>query len=389
VSRVLRLRALVPAALAAALAWKWSRTPTPSPEEDQGEGLAREEWSFTTADGVTLRGKRYAVPGAVPVLLVHGFEGNGNEFDLPRPGRNLAVFLAREGFDVWIANFRGNGRAPAVSDSGGWRHSIDHLAAYDADALVRGVTEATGRKPVWVGHSMGGMVLFGYLQGASFQDGCFAADEGLARERNGLIAAGVAIGSPPAFYWEQGGFFGLLSNSPVSRAALRLLMAVLRLLEKRGGRISLGVPVGRWAERHPKAAAALALSPAGILLYNWRNVEADAAVSLLRWAGDDVSASMARQLIFGIVNHDYLSYDRRYDYTANMGRITVPMLFVTGTEDFASFQCIRRYGYERVFSPRKDFICFPGYGHTDLVMGKGVEEKVYPAISAWLKETVP
>ncbi len=364
----------------------------PAPEEEQGTGLPREIWEISTADGVVLRGKRYVADGGRPVILAHGFEGNGNEFDLPRPGRNLAVFLARGGFDVWIANFRGNGRGSSVSDSGGWGHSIDHLAAYDADALVRGVSEATGRKPAWIGHSMGGMVLFCYLQGATFEEsrghGVFRADAGLAAERNSMVAAGVAVGSPPAFHWEKGGFFGFLSNSAVAKAGLRGMMAGLRLMERRGKRVSLGVPVGRWAQRHPRGAAMVALSPAGILLYNWRNVEADAAVSLLRWAGDDVSPAMARQLVFGLINGDYLSHDRSYNYTDGMERITVPMLFVTGTEDFASHECIRRYGYERVSSTRKDFICFPGYGHTDLVMGKGVEEKVYPAISAWLDQNV-
>lgn len=365
----------------------------PSLEEEQGKDLGKERWELVTADGLTLRGKRYPAEGSLPVILAHGFEGNGNEFDLPRPGRNLAVYLAREGFDVWVANFRGNGRGGTVSDNGGWRHSIDHLAAYDADALVRGVREATGRRPAWIGHSMGGMVLYCYLQGASFGEGpgsgTFRADPRLAEERNSLIAAGVAIGSPPAFYWEGGGFFGFLSNSAAARAVMRGMLKGLNILEKKGRKVSLGVPVGRWAEKHPRGAAMLALSPAGILLYNWRNVEADAAVSLLRWAGDDVSPAMARQLISGLIDRDYLSHDRNYDYTANMGRITAPMLFVTGTEDFASYECIKRYGYERVSSTRKDFLCFDGYGHTDLVMGKSVEEKVYPAISSWLKNDVP
>ncbi len=69
-----------------------------------------------------------------------------------------------------------------------------------------------------------------------------------------------------------------------------------------------------------------------------------------------------------------------------MRRVTAPMLFVTGTEDFADAACIREYGYERVGSERKDFQCFPGFGHTDLIMGKAVDEKVYPAIVAWLDE---
>ena len=218
-----RKRLLLPAALltapAAWLAYRLASTPRPSPEDaGLAEGLVREEWSFTTSDGVALRGGRYAIPGAQPVVLAHGFDGNGSEFDLPRRGRNLAVHLARAGYDVWMANFRGNGRGDSVSDSGGWGHAIDHLAAFDAPALIEGVTRVTGRKPAWLGHSMGGMVLYCYLQGASFhRDGtgqAFTADEGLARERNESIACGVAIGSPPAFYWEGEDFFGVSPAIP-------------------------------------------------------------------------------------------------------------------------------------------------------------------------------
>ena len=290
---------------------------TPPLPEDGGlaEGLVREEWGFTTADGVTLRGTRYAVPGAQPVILAHGFGGNGSEFDLPRAGRNLAVCLARAGYDVWISSFRGNRRGGTVSDSGGWGHAIDHLGAYDAPSLIEGVTRVTGRKPAWLGHSMGGMVLFEYLQGASFRDvgggTVFHADEELARERNRGIAAGVAIGSPPAFYWEGDGLLGRLSGHPVHRTLLRGLMSALRPLEGRGCSLPPGRSPVRLAGSRPRLAAAVAFSPLGILLYNRRNIEAGAGASLIKWAGDDISP-MARQLIYGIVNHDYLSYDRGY-----------------------------------------------------------------------------
>jgi pimeloyl-ACP methyl ester carboxylesterase len=395
VNRAQKAALLSPAALAAGaaawLAYRLARTPRPSPE-DAGldEGLDKEEWGFTTADGITLRGARYAVPGAQPVILAHGFGGNGNEFDLPRAGRNLAVHLARAGYDVWMSSFRGNGRGDTVSDSGGWGHSIDHLGAYDAPALIEGVTRATGRRPAWLGHSMGGMVLFEYLQGATFREAggetAFHADEGLARERNLSIAAGVAIGSPPAFYWEGDDFFGRLSSSPAYRAVLKGLMSALRPLEGRGSSLPLGIPVSRLAGRSPRLAAAIALSPLGVLLYNRGNIEAGVGASLIERAGDDVSPAMARQLIHGIVNHDYLSRDRGYSYTANMHRITAPMLFISGTEDFASAACIGEHGYERVASERKEFKCFPGFGHTDLIMGKAVDELVYPAIVAWLDE---
>jgi alpha-beta hydrolase superfamily lysophospholipase len=71
-----------------------------------------------------------------------------------------------------------------------------------------------------------------------------------------------------------------------------------------------------------------------------------------------------------------------------MERITAPMLFITGDRDFVNADRVRSSGYEGVSSAVKEFICFAGYGHTDLVMGKRVQSEVYPVIADWL-ESIP
>lgn len=267
------------------------------------------------------------------------------------------------------------------------------MAAYDVTALIEGVTLRTGRRPVWLGHSMGGMVLYMYLQGATFKeiDGerIFAADPDLARERNQNIAAGIAIGSPPAFYWDKGGFFGMLSHSGVMRTALKALHNLTGGLHEISPHLRMGTPMARMAWSFPRLTAVFVnLTPTGWVLYNWDNVEPDVAISLLRWGGDDVSSRMAQQGLYAIIHTDLRSYDRSHSYTENMHRITAPFFFVTGSEDAANPDTIKRYGYERISSREKEYVNFPVYGHTDLVMGKGVEETVYPAIIDWLRGVV-
>lgn len=103
-------------ALAAAAAWvglEVAKIPRPSDEDmDYDQGLALEEWDLVTEDGAVLRGKRYVNEGAQPVILAHGFLGNGYEFDLPRRDRNLAVHLARKGYDVWVSSLGDAGGSP-------------------------------------------------------------------------------------------------------------------------------------------------------------------------------------------------------------------------------------------------------------------------------------
>jgi pimeloyl-ACP methyl ester carboxylesterase len=384
-------------ALAAAAAWlglEVAKIPRPSDEDmDYDQGLAIEEWDFVTEDGAVLRGKRYVNEGGQPAILAHGFLGNGYEFDLPRRDRNLAVHLAHKGYDVWVSSFRGCGREPNICEAAGWEHAMDHLAAYDAAALIEGVTLRTGRRPVWLGHSMGGIVLYMYLQGATFKEisgkRVFSADPDLARERNKNIAAGIAIGSPPAFYWDRGGFFGMLSHSSMMRAALKALHNLAGGLHARSPHLRMGTPMARMAWTFPRLAAVFVNhTPTGWVLYNWDNVEPEVAISLLRWGGDDVSSRMAQQGLHAIIHTELRSYDRSHSYTENMHRITAPFFFMTGSKDAANPDTIKRYGYECVSSQEKKFANLPYFGHTDLVMGKDVQQKVYPVITDWLKEVM-
>ena len=366
------------------------RTPEPGADQEVAADLSVERHVFTTDDGVELAVKRYANPRGTPVLFCHGFDGNGFEFDLPRQGKNMAVYLARRGYDVWISSFRGCGVEPFISRCD-WQHSIDTLAVMDAPALVEGVTGVTGKRPFWIGHSMGGMVLYMYLQGVRFEgEHRVVSDPELVERRNRSLAGGIAIASPPAFWWPRFHPFHIATESSIGRGILGLAILQMRARGKLFPHVRVGKGLKALVFNRPRAIKALSRSPLGILLYCRRNTDSETTTSLVKWAGDDVSARMFIQLMDGIWNLNFRQYfpltyrEEPYDYTMNMHLITLPMLFITGEKDFASYQAIRRYGYDRISSAKKDFMTFPGYGHTDLVMGKTVEQEVYPVVADWI-----
>lgn len=102
---------------------------------------------LTRADG--------QAPG-VPVVLVHGSFSNRRFWYSPRaigPG----AYLARLGFDVWIAEMRGHGLSPRNQD---YRNNcVESYVAEDLPAIADFVIEMSGQTPHWVGHSLGGSVL--------------------------------------------------------------------------------------------------------------------------------------------------------------------------------------------------------------------------------------
>ncbi len=361
----------------------------PKEESDLAAGLETRLETFQTLDGAVLRLKRYAREGGQPVILAHGFTGNGLEFDLPHRRQNLALFLAENGYDVWVSSFRGCGRDPYRCEAPHWRHSVDHLAALDADAIVRGVREATGKKPLWIGHSMGGMVLYMYLQGVVMEagsDGGFRADEEIAAERNRSLLGGIAIGSPPGLHQGGGDWIASLSRLPAFRAEIRTLIRYLERVDRSSPCIDFG-RLGVLCEKNPRLGKLLAMrGPVARALYNVRNVDPDVGYSLLKWASDKVTARMTIQIVRLGLDPDFRSYDGSWNYTAGMERITAPLFFVTGTRDFAGAENLRLHGYQAVSSTVRDYSCYPEYGHTDLVMGKRVREEVYPDILGWMRK---
>ncbi|RJP27645.1 MAG: alpha/beta fold hydrolase [Actinobacteria bacterium] len=388
--RLVKCSVLAASSLGALALWRLRGSPLPREDLPLLDSRENRVESFTTEDGIALKLKRYVNEGAQPILFAHGFFGNGLEFDLPHREHNLALYLAEQGYDVWISSFRGCGKEPYRCDTGDWRHSVDHLAALDAPALVKGVSEATGRKPIWIGHSMGGIVLYMYLLGAKLvgDDGGFrvSTDPELARERNTSLLGAVTIGSPPGLHCGGGDWIAKLERLPFYAAATPFIMRYLASL----GRINPRIAMSRLRDlvtRFPRLGRVLAKrGPIAMFLYNPDNVDADVGYSLLKSAADNVTTSMAAQIVALAADPDLKDYNGECNYTVDMHTITAPIFFITGTVDFVGADNVREYGYEQVASDPKRFKNYQDYGHTDLVMGKRVYEEVYPEILAWVEE---
>lgn len=108
-------------------------------------------------------------PGArgVPVILLHGSFSNRRFWYSPK-GIGLGPWLARCGFDVWIAEMRGHGLSPRNQHYAS--NTVADYAQYDLPVIGAFVAEVSAQTPHWVGHSLGGITLAaalggGYLQG--------------------------------------------------------------------------------------------------------------------------------------------------------------------------------------------------------------------------------
>lgn len=139
-------------------------------------GYKCQEFQVTTKDGYILSVQR--IPegrlenggGAKkqPVIVQHGVLVDGMTWLLNSPNQNLPLILADNGYDVWIANTRGtrfSRRHTSLSPASRkfWDWSWDELVTYDLPAVFDHVTQQTGQKTHYVGHSLGTLIVLASL----------------------------------------------------------------------------------------------------------------------------------------------------------------------------------------------------------------------------------
>eukprot|EP00727_Mastigamoeba_balamuthi_P010962 m51a1_g6489 putative lipase 1 precursor (224) ;mRNA; r:151701-158817 len=129
-------------------------------------GFRAEEHDVTTSDGYIL--KLFRIPcsrngkcGGPPVLVVHALVCSADEFLLDGAEQSLGYVLADAGFDVWLANKRGNTYSKrhtrlSTSSTEFWDYSWDEVGLIDIPEQIDYILAQTGYKTLgYVGHSEG------------------------------------------------------------------------------------------------------------------------------------------------------------------------------------------------------------------------------------------
>jgi pimeloyl-ACP methyl ester carboxylesterase len=347
-----------------------------------------------TVDEVTLRGKRYERKGATPVILMAGFAGNGFNYDIAFEDCNMALYLYRAGYDVWVANFRGTGREPFKSDRKDSPHPIEDLAVYDAPALASEVAARTGKKPVLVGHSLGGVICYGFLQGVKYSQGeggpFLEPDEALSAQRNEQVAAVVSVAGPTCFKWPFASRNYWLLGSPPVRALFKVLRPVVARVGSRVPHVPIETVINGLLKVAPRLGQ-LVLRLALFNFMNLSNTTPETFVEAILSGGSDVSFTQLYQLIDGMIEQDFTSMSAAggsgrtpYNFSEGVEMITAPILFVAAENDPVDYRTLYHEGFLKVSSEKKDYKCFIGFGHLDLLLGLEAKDTVFPYVADWI-----
>ncbi|XP_020807224.1 lipase 3 isoform X1 [Drosophila serrata] len=129
-------------------------------------GYPAESHTVQTDDGYILTLHRIARPGATPVLLVHGLLDSSATWVMMGPNKGLAYLLFEQGYDVWMANVRGNTYSRkhvkySTHHAKFWDFTFHEMGKHDIPSTIDYILNLTGARQLhYVGHSQGTMVFW-------------------------------------------------------------------------------------------------------------------------------------------------------------------------------------------------------------------------------------
>lgn len=320
-----------------------------------------DEWhEAATSDGWRIVLARYLPRGraaGAPVLLCHGLMSNRFSLDLDAEV-SLARHLRGEGFDVWVMDLRAHGasrRAPGarrpLSPYRAFAWSMDEYVTEDLPAAARRVMERTGAAAIhYVGHSLGGMILYA-LAARGGADWCRAA---------------VTIDAPGHF------------------APIRFPTLPARIYSRL-------VPVVPIAVFKPLAHFLYVLMP-GEAFRRRLGLPRDRLVKILYNAL--VNAGSSRVLLHlcrGLADGHFRSFDRAIDYEEGPGRIQFPLMVLRAAHGQAPEACVK-HAFDKAPSKEKRYVRLSraegfemDHNHFTPVLGSSAPREVFPLIADWLR----
>lgn len=313
-----------------------------------------------TADGWRLAlHRRHPLPGGsgFPVILCAGYACNRHFLDYDER-YSLARFLARAGFDSWVLELRGRGMAhPEPGMGASWTWTFDDLAAFDVPAAIDYVASVTGRPVMWVGHSMGGMLLYAYC--------------GRVAPSLGPLCAGITMASPVAFP----------GSAPELLSRLGLFLLSVPLTETIHQRWVLGA---LWGLLGRSSVVSVGMNPG--------NIDRNAVGRALRLSLENVSRAKLQQFAQWSQRGEFCSVDGRIDYREALADVTLPLFVIAGAADriatpeavAAALRHLPTTGAHYIELSRANGHA-ADYGHVDIVLGRAAPDDVFPKIARWLE----
>ena len=379
---------------------------TPTVDDVEFRALYKKtKYVVETADGWSLVITRYRpIPQTFPqplfgepMLLVHGFCQNRHAWTSGEFVKNLLFF----GIDIHILELRGHGKSsielqheraakfgrkpPADIE---WDWDIDSYFLYDLPAAVAGVRRITRREKIfYCGHSMGGMLGYGYA--------------GIHQEQlEGIITIGapaeIGKGSLALQLLAYAGP-GISSSVDAALGSINLQRGVGHSLSKLASRFTKRVtneakrplsyrylPLDDWLKAASDALGYAEQSPVLSLVANritwltrWDRMSMADVRWLLKEGGEKEPRKVVDQFLRWIRGMEVVCYRTGYDFQRGFSKFKLPMAIIFGDMDPLASLASTRSVYRAAKSEYLLWRPVKGNSHIELTMGHDIRQICY------------
>ncbi|MFN7972434.1 MAG: alpha/beta fold hydrolase [Acidobacteriota bacterium] len=291
------------------------------------------------------------------VILCHGLAANHAVFELGG-NASLASRLSAAGWDVWMLDLRGHGESDMPRLFGERRYGwcFDDYLRKDLPAAIGHVRAETGASVHWIGHSMGGILLYGHL--------ALGGSDG--------VRSGVTIGSSLDYSASASQFHQLRRLRFLTRLVPAIPFRLLcRTLAPLAGRTS---------------------NPIERFLYWPGNMEGRLVRKLLGDGFHAISAPVLAQMASAFEPGGLRSADGTMRYIDGLAAATTPVLALAGDRDRQCPPDAAARTLDALGASEKRLAPFGpphghalSYGHFDLLNGRMAGEDVHPHVESWLE----
>ena len=325
----------------------WSARNPGEPFANRADGMPPDRIYYQAADGWEAPLLRYPPrPGGSgePLLLAHGLGTGTVALDF-RETRSLARAAWSRGYDVYLLSHRGD--RGSVPPTRARSFDFDDIVDLDLPAALAAVRRVNGAERVlWLGHAMGGQLLYGHLARGGAED----------------LVAGIALCAPVRFEPPH-------SAARVAAIAARLLPPGWRIPARGMHRLlaPFGAPGGLQALADDTEGADLR----GLMLDGMENLEAGLVRQVARWVS---TGSMCDR-------HD------RFDYVAALTGMRLPMMVVAAGGDRTCSPAAARPAALAMDARQLRWEELDGgWGHLDVLVGRRAADELFPLLLDWLDE---
>lgn len=287
-----------------------------------------------------------------PILFVHGANTNQHNFTLPE-GACLVDYLAGKGYDCWTLDLRGckSSRPPFER-----RHvdaTMNDMLLHDIPAALNHIRKETGYGRVhYVGHSLGGMLLYAYALR-------FGTDH---------LASGTTLGTPVGFQHVRGRF-GLV------------FLPLIRFFPELCGAAARGaVPF-----------AMLFRTAFGVFPVNARNLHPKLDTPQVYNLVENPLPKVLRELSFFIRSKTWRMDGDRLNMDERLPELDLPLLAIFAQNDPLIPLDDAKAFVDRIAATDKKILicgkehgCDADYGHCDLAFGRNGVKDICQPVHNWI-----